>query len=254
MKLKSNFLTGLDFKPLDLWPDTVPALALGNQLLCGFQLDSNHPVFEHADQGFAQNVALLKTLYSSLTLPELARLIKSATFQNYFEATSLLKTYGFHSSPELLEILELLTSTTDEFQNFVSSKKFGAQELIPLTSLNSEQVQFVTKELRTADESKQDSVKRLELLSDLIQMGQDLTSLTRLSLKALHEKRYPVTTTRDQSLEAATLPWPSQVRSQFKRRGDKAGFEVNFFAGTPAELSKLAQNLTKVAEAWNTKP
>lgn len=252
MKLKSNFLTGLDFKPLGLWPDTVPALALGNQLLCGFQLDSNHPVFEHADQGFSNNASLLKTLYPSLTLPELARLTKSATFQNYFEVTSLLKTFGLHSSPELLEILELLTQTSDEFQNFVSQKKFGAQELIPLTTLNSEQVQFVTMELLKADESKQDSVKRLELLSDLIQMGQN--DLANLNLKALHEKRYPVTTTRDQSLEATQLPWPSQVRSQFKRRGDKAGFEVNFFAGTPAELSKLAQNLTKVAEAWNTKP
>jgi len=74
-----------------------------------------------------------------------------------------------------------------------------------------------------------------------------------LNQTELTQKRFPVTTTRDESLKSSELPWLSQIKTQFKRRGDKAGFEVQFFAGTPAELTKLAQNLTKVAESWNSK-
>lgn len=252
MKLKSNFSSNLNFQPLSLWPDTVPALALGTELLCGFHLPSDHPVFVHPQTSPELSLNLLKSIYPQLTLSELARLIRASSFDLYFQKNSLLKIYGFSTSPETFEIFNLLYNSSKEFQDFVSLKKMGPQELYPLLSLNSESQHFITGEILRAEESKQESVKRLETLSDLIQMSHEVGSLKNLSLSQLLQKRFPVTCQRDQSLSSASLPWLSQIKTQFKRRGDKAGFEVQFFAGTPAELNKLAQNLTKVAQEWNS--
>ena len=254
MKLKSNFSLGLNFKPNIIWPDTVPALALDHDLLCGFNLNSDHPVFEHSHLSFDSTLKLLKSIYPQLTLPELARLKQTPSFGKYFQLESLLQSYQFHHSPELLEILDLLVSLPEEFQNFVSIKKMGAQELSPLLALSANDRTFIVAEILKTNESKQESVKRLELLSELLQMNHSLDSLENLSLTLLTQKRFPVTSSRDQALGSSQLPWLSQIKTQFKRRGDKAGFEVQFFAGTPAELTKLAQNLTRVAQEWNSKP
>lgn len=254
MKLKSNFSLGLNFKPQITWPDTVPALSLSSQLLCGFDLNSDHPVFEHAHTSFETSLKLLKSIYPQLTLPELARLVHSSAFNQFFQIESLLKTYQFHANPELIEIMAMLVQTTREFQDMVSAKKVGAQELTPLLDLNSDQRNFIATEILNANESKQESVKRLELLSDLLLMKHSDDTLSGLKLSELVQKRFPVTTSRDQALGSSQLPWLSQIKTQFKRQGDKAGFEVKFFAGTPAELVKLAQNLTRVAQEWNSKP
>jgi hypothetical protein len=252
MKLKSNFSSSLNFQSLSLWPDTVPAVALDGELLCGFHLNDAHPVFEHKHSSSDKSLNLMKSLYPNLSLPELARLTQLPEFQKYFNLDNFLKIYGYHPNPDLLEILKLLNQLAFNFQNFVSLKKVGPQELAPLLSLNPEQQNWVIGEVLQNPESKQDTVKRIELLSDLIQMDNSLISLQSLNLNQLVQKRYPVTTSRDQSLESRNFSWLSQIRSQFKRRGDKAGFEVHFFAGTPAELSKLATNLTRVAQEWNS--
>ena len=254
MKLKSNFSCALDFKPSQTWPDTVPAIALEQELLCGFQLNNDHPVFEHPFQNPEQALKLLKSVHPQLTWPELARLFMQPAFKNFFEATDVFKAYGFFFSPDLEQILNLIVQTPAEFQEFVMAKKVGALELQPLVDLPKASQDFVVHEVLKAEESKQESVQRIELLSDLIQMGQNLAELENMKLQALIQKRYPVTASRDQSLQASELPWLSQIKRQFKRRGDKAGFEVHFLAGTPAELNKLAQNLSRVAEAWNVKP
>ncbi len=253
MKLKPDFLMDLDFKPSNEWPASVPALALSNQLICGFNLSSHHPVFEHTFQNQDHSLILLKSIYPQLTLPELARLIKSPVFSQYFEIDSLLKAYQYHASPELTEILNLLFNCNSDFQNFVSFKKIGPQELVPLLMLDEDNRIFVTQEVLNANESKQDSVKRIELLCDLIQMKNTTECLQDLNQNQLLQLRHPVTTSRDQSLSATSLPWSSQIKKKFKRQGDKAGFDIQFFAGTPVELNKLAQNLTKVAQEWNLK-
>jgi hypothetical protein len=254
MKLKSNFSSRLDFKPLVFWPDTVPAVALGHELLCGFDLSADHPVFTHEWKDFSSASALLKSIYPHLTLSELARLGSLADFPKYFDFDDVVKTYGFYPSNELKSVLSLLAKLPLDFQNLVSSKKMGPQELLPLTDLSLDEALFVTTEVFSADESRQENVKRIELLSDLLRMKFLFDDLRGLKLHSLIEKRYPVTSARDQSLQQTHLPWLSQIKSQFKRRGDKAGFEVQFFAGTPAELQKLATNLAKVAEAWNGRP
>ncbi len=85
-------------------------------------------------------------------------------------------------------------------------------------------------------------------------MGHKIETLKTLNQNKIIQKRFPITSLRDKSMETSRLPWLSQIKTEFKRRGDKAGFDVQFFAGTPAELNKLAQNLSKVAREWNSKP
>ncbi len=252
MKLKSNFASGLDFTPSQLWPDTVPALALNQQLLCGFHLKANHPVFEHPLTNHESTLRLFKSVYPQLTLPELARLSQAPAFNEYFDIASVMSAYQYKFTPELQDTLKLLADAPFDFQNFVALKKIGPQELTPLIGLKGSTRTFVIEEILRAQESKQDSVKRLELISDLLQMNHPEESLKNLKLVELTQKRFPVTSARDQSLSEAPFSWSSKIRSEFKRRGDKAGFEVQFFAGTPAELTKLAQNLTQVAQEWNS--
>ncbi len=253
MKLKSNFSLGLDFKPLQSWPETVPAVALGSYLLCGFSLPEDHPVYEHPLQNSFDHSNVLKSLYPQLTLSEIARLFQTPDFSKVFTPEPIEKAYGFHLTPETQEVLSYLPQTPESFQTLLSQKKWSPQDLHPLLLLPLSSRAFVIEELLSHADSKQESVKRLELLSDLLMMKHSPESLSGMKLEILHQKRYPLTTDRDSAQKKQDLPWLSQIKNQFKRRGDKAGYEVQFFAGTPAELNKMAQNLTRVAEAWNSK-
>src|SRR5690349_20922812 len=119
MQLKSNFSSHLDFKPLVFWPDTVPAIALDDELLCGFNLDDQHSVFTHECKDFSSASLLLKSIYPLLTLPEIARLVSLVNFQKYFDLDDVVKTYGFYSSDELKSVLSLLAQLPFDSQNFV---------------------------------------------------------------------------------------------------------------------------------------
>ncbi len=243
---------GLDFKPLQPWPASLPAVALEDELIGGFQLPIDHAVYCHKFENTEASAALLKSLYPQLTLPELARLALTRSFPKYFSIESLLRTYQFQYSPDLESVLTMIGNFLPEFQNLISDKKMNFQEFECLIPLTASRLVFIQTEVLKNRESRQEIAKRLEYLSDLIQMGRAESELTNLALSDLHKHRYPVTSVREQALAQSELPWHSQIRSQLKRRGDKAGFEIQFFAGTPAELSKLAQNLSKVAQEWNS--
>lgn len=251
MKLKSNFSLGLDFRPLLTWPSTLPAVALGNDLISGFDLPSDHSVYCHPFENFEASASLLKSLYPVLTLPELSRLFHSAAFGKYFGIESLLKAYHFQFSPDSESILKMIATFSVEFQSVISDKKMSFQEFEILLCLSNDHLQFVQNEVLKTRESRQEIAKRIEYLTDLLQFGKMESELRGLSLSELYRLRFPVTSGREQDLAQSELPWHSQIKPQLKRRGDKAGFEIHFFAGTPAELSKLAQNLSKVAQEWN---
>jgi hypothetical protein len=252
MKLKSNFSLNLDFKPLREWPESLPAVALGDEILGGFERDHDHPVFVHEWTSFDQSVRIFKSLHPQLTLPELARFHASPRFRRYFQTDSLLRAYGFHPAPDLERVLEFVAQRSLTFQNLVSEKKLSFQELECLLPLDRPSLELIEQDTFKIRESRQELARRFEYLSDLIQMGKSSTEIFVRSLEELRQLRFPVSTARDEALSDTELPWHSLIKSKMKRRGDKAGFEIQFYAGTPAELTKLAQNLSKVAEAWNS--
>lgn len=252
MKKKSEFDLTLDFQPQAKWPISLPAVALGTHLLTGFQHGSNHPVHQHSVKDLETHTDLFYDLYPSLGLCEIARLLTNPLFPELFSEESLLEKYGLHPSPDFKAVCKLLIQAPSHFQNWVENKKPGYHELIPLLGLNHEQQVFIMSQVVNSVDSKSSGAYRIEFLSDLLQIGLTMDSLLGLSLEELKQKRYPNTTNRDQKLSQISFHWPKAVRSRFSRQGDKGGFDIQFFAGTPLELTKTAQHLMKVAEEWNS--
>lgn len=251
MKKKSDFDFSLDFKPHAKWPLSLPAIAIGNFLIAGFATPDDHPVHVHTLGTTSKNSELFVEVYAQLSLPEIARLTKIPAAAEAFDLDLILKGQHLHPSDDLKNVLRVLASTPTEFQQWVATKKPGYHELLPLIDLSAEEVKFVADQIAEAQDSKTEGVQKIEFLSDLLQMEHKPENLEGLSLSEVRRIRYPITTERDEALSTAELHWPKSIRSQFSRRGDKGGFDIQFFAGTPLELTKTAQHLMKVAEQWN---
>ncbi len=252
MQKKSEFDLSLHFHPQSSWPLSLPAVAIGPYLIAGFEGDDDGPVHIHPLHDTNANTDIFVEIYGSLSMPEVARLLSAPNFHQVLSESDLLKAFGFHPTPDLRQIFKIVTQLPFKFQSWLSQKKVGAQELAPLLNLNSTQRIFVAEEILAANDSKSEAMVRLELLSDLILMEISPSELTQVSLLELKRRRYPQTFERDQRVSQLNLAWPKTVRGQFARRGDKGGFDIHFFAGTPVELMKTAQTLIKVAEEWNT--
>lgn len=249
VKKVSDYNKKLDFQPLEKWNSMLPALAANETLLSGFSLDKNHPVF---DWGTLEPDLLLQKfseIYAQLTLPELARLIH---LDSGFSFQQLAQAFHFHPTEDLLSVLKILSAQSLDVQNWLSQKKWGLSELRPLLLLNLNQQTQILHGLFQKNGSKQDSVTILELLCDLLLMKYDFAILEEKSLPQLKLLRFPMTADRDEQLKQSPLPWPSMIKSKVQRRGDRAGFDVQFFAGSPVELEKLSDQLKKVAQQWST--
>lgn len=252
MKKKSDFDLSLNFQPTHTWPGSLPAVAIGNDLVAGFELSSDHPTHQHEVKSPEENTKRLMDLYHNLDLSELSRLIFKPRFAALFSEELLLQLNQMGSNPDLKAVLKMISGFSLELQNWISSKKPGYNELSPLLPLSLENQIFVLGQAVKFQESKTLSALRIELLSDLLQMDFSKQDLADLTLENLKKKRYPQTTLRDQKVSLVDLTLPKTVKSRFLRQGDKGGFEIQFFAGTPAELNKTAQLLMKAAESWNS--
>jgi hypothetical protein len=251
-KFIEHYHDRLFFRPLTKWPESLPALSYKGILISGFEHSRQHPVYElpsGPDSTFSQ---LIVEIYPSLTLPELARIIYHPLSAQILEPQQLIRTMGFHDSADFRKVLKLITQLPNGFQDWISSKKVGAQELFPLLNLTIEKATLLTNRLIELSETKSETIQRLEWTSDLVLMNHDIKKLLILSLVELRQTRFPNTTLRDEHLKSLNLPWSSHLKPKMQRRGDQSGFDVQFFASTPYELEKLADNLKKVATAWNS--
>ena len=142
---------------------------------------------------------------------------------------------------------------------WLEAKKVKGADLVFLSALKTDlQWQLLFKallQLIEARTSYTDSLKNLELISDLILMGHEETLFEQshdfakwsVHLKAL---RYPTTTLRDDNLKAKLekLPWPYGSKTKFERRGDRAGIELKMFITSEADLIKAISSLERVKE------
>jgi len=98
-----------------------------------------------------------------------------------------------------------------------------------------------------------EGIKTLELIAELILMGHaeslfETASSFEAYQNSLRALRYPHTTQNDATLKTKleNLPWPSQAKIKFERRGDRAGVEVKFFVSSGPDLTKVISALERV--------
>jgi len=103
--------------------------------------------------------------------------------------------------------------------------------------------------------SYSESLKYLELITDLILMGHDEAifeyNFDQNKWTAhLQNLRYPQTSQRDDHLKnrLEKLPWPYGSKTKFERRGDRAGIELKMFITSEADLIKAISALERVKE------
>lgn len=142
---------------------------------------------------------------------------------------------------------------------WVEAKKVKPSDLVFLNPLKTDlHWSLLIKGLKLIIElrlSYADSLKYLELFSELILMGFDET-LFEMShdqkswLTHLKKLRYPATTARDENLKTKLekLPWPYGAKTKFERRGDRAGIELKVFVTSEADLIKIISSLERVKE------
>lgn len=166
----------------------------------------------------------------------------------------------------LLKAKELGFSATDyeRVAAWLEAKKVKANDLAFLSPLKTDlQWQLFFKallQLIEARTSYTESLRNLELISDLILMGHEETLFEQAHdfvkwsahLKAL---RYPATTQRDDQLKEKLekLPWPYGSKTKFERRGDRAGIELKMFIASEADLIKAISSLERVKEQISAK-
>lgn len=249
---KKNFQQ-LQFFPLINWPTSLPAISIGNVIVAGV-IDSNdsqtmHQLnFESPEKTSQQ----FFDIHPLLTLPEIARVIHHPVSEGWLDKDRLIQNYGFYPSPDFYKVCKLLVQLPLDFQNLMGIKKMGLSELLPLLSLDLETVLKVTQSILERSESKSETVQRIEWLSDLILIHNSVENFLPMSLIQLRALRFPETTQRDDSLKNTRLPWSTPIKTKMHRKGDAAGFDIQFFAGSPSELEKIAENLKKVASSWNS--
>lgn len=200
---------------------------------------------------------LFKETYPELTLPEMARLLQQP-HQEFFSVEELLQAYNWRVQENLFSLLKLIPRLTLEQQNWLSKKEMQLQDLQIALSVDFALFQQSVEFVQTHAFSKSQAVSAIEWICELL-ASKSISEIPSFVGSAedvfneLKKIRYPQTYQRDQSQQDTFQKiWPSTVKAQFQRRGDRGGFEVRFFAASPVELKKTLLSLDPVLEKWTS--
>ena len=271
----------LDFQPLHLWPESLPAVAVNGWVLAGFSqnLVFNHQIKSDSVDSDSAAVAvavakLFRSLHTELSFAEMARLIHKIEKQNESHRMSLsiealLSQYHWICSEQLLGIAEALAKTPIGFQNWCAQKRINPQDLAPLLSTKNLDLKFLLHDILQFNLSKSLGVKALELGIELLLMGQKPEAISSQVLltfvsqdqvageswvEILKQLRYPETFKRDQALrkQMGALPWPGASQARWSRQGDRGGIELKLFVSQASDLKKALSHLKKVQDLMET--
>lgn len=242
----------IDFKPLKPWPNHLPPICAGNELIAGFCSP-----FTVAVQPSANFEELLGDCYPALSLPELARLFKLKPQLNW---PSLCERYRLRFTDDLESVLKILVETPSSFQKWVSEKDLGIKDLLILKLSWNDRFLIKIAELNCG---KQWGCRILEWgieLAPKVSWNQIMEKSDQVEswYKDLFQLRFPQTSERDRDREMRVLqtPWPRHVDAQWKRTGDKAGIEIRFTAISGPDFQQKIDALTKIGnkveKIWST--
>ncbi len=264
----------LNFAPLSMWPQGLPAVSINKVLIAGFgqQLTLNYQI---PNENSANIVAdLFRSLYSDLSFAELAALQKLSAPFDWLPLDLIVQKFGFQYNDSFIKVCQVLQTTPENFRKWCAEKKVGPQDLMPLLSftekMNSLNVLFL--EILQLKLSKALGVKALELGIELLMMGTAAESLSsqnlitnhnnkdknpgELWLEALSWLRYPETKARDEERrrQMDQLPWPGHSQARWVRQGDRAGIELKLFVAQPSDLKKYLNSLQTVQDMLDEIP
>ncbi|MFZ3229773.1 MAG: hypothetical protein WA160_06185 [Pseudobdellovibrio sp.] len=148
-------------------------------------------------------------------------------------------------------------SLQNSFDQWQLEKKMKVSDLVFTQSLKTtfqqDLFEKVAIHITSLKPSFSEGLKALELATELILMGHQETlfengSTLEACLLHLQHLRYPHTTSSDTDLKTKleNLPWPSQTKVKFERRGDRAGVEVKLFISSASDLTKIIASLERV--------
>ena len=238
----------LDFKPDRSWPKFWPSVSYENKLISGFT-NIYQPVlnFKKEDVNFLH---LFQHCHPRLNLSELGRIVIS---WSQIEPppcswTPFFKLYGLNQNTDfLIQQLKMFISTPFTFQNWVNTKEVHLNELRVLNSVEEIQpLYFILNWIAEHNLSHSNGIKALELSVELWLMGHTLEKILKTNLspeKALLEmehRRKPLSSSQDQikKKQVQKIIWPSDMKAQWVRKGDKTGLQIQMWCRNLKDLDK----------------
>ncbi len=254
------FSAALDFQPDTIHPAELPALAWDNLLLNGFDrtegsvwnLRSHNP-----NCGLAEAI---KLAHPNLSLAEMARLFgrRAVVSDLHEEFPRLCALVGWRYGQELVQCLDLLQTTSLNFQKWVSAKKVQPSEVRILSeNLSAMDSKTVLAQFELGQWSRRDGVQAIQWLAELQLQGVDLANELATFwpdsdkvLRRLQHLRHPITSQRDQDAQRKVRewPWPSNTQAKWVRTGDRAHIEVSLQAVSHKEFGEKLNRLLEISE------
>lgn len=248
----SQCATSLDFQGLSKWPEGLPAVAINEVIIAGFEQNMvfNHTIPVAEKEKIA---SLFRSVYFELSFAEMSRLIQKAKKHPWLPVDLVAQKFGWQANESFFKIAQALVQTPIGFQNWCAEKKMAPMDLIPLVSADSLNLKSLFHDIIRLRTSKSLGAKVLELGIELMLLGKTVDEISAGDdldswLSKLTEMRYPNTAQKD-SLEKEqmiALPWPGMSQAKWTRQGDKTGVELKLFVSQPADLKKYLQSLEKV--------
>ncbi len=247
----------LDFQPEKPWPKSWPAFAWEKTIMAGFTHISQSVLNFTADT--VQFLHLFHTCHPQLNLSELGRIISKWSKQEKklsFSWKDFLTLYGLNQDPDfLIKQLKIFISTPFAFQNWTNKKAIHLNELRILNSLESpKQIYFLLEWIGKCDVSHSLGLKAMESGVELLLMGfspneilsPDIQNISPESaIQFIEQKRKPLTFSQDQIKREnlRKIPWPAQVRAEWRRKGDKTGLEIKIWCQNQKELKEKTEKI-----------
>ncbi len=236
------------------------AWAIDDQLISGFTLSKGAQALSIPLGDTKSNVDYFYEVNPKLSVPQVCFLINSPVFSTLFDSDYFFSCWGKGQKENVSTLAASLITFPMELLCWIHEKDVGVQDLAPLKAISFEQIRPFTEFFLKTRPSKTEGVQILELVVDLTLLGTPqeiilsaMAADAQVTLKNLKVLRYPNTIERDQDLKGKLLlSWPSNVQTKFQRRGDKAGFDLQLFVSSSAELKKTVTHLEKVVEEWKS--
>ena len=243
----------LDFQPISPWPQGLPAVAINQVVIAGFQQDI---VFNHTIPATeTENVAsMFRSVHNEFSFTEMARLIAKAEKQTLLPIELIAQKYGWQANEAFYKIAKAIAATPMGFQNWCSEKKLSPMDLAPLISGGYLNLNSLFHDIVAFKLSKSTGTKVLELGIELLLLGKTNDEISAEDpnqwLEKLQTLRYPQSSDRDSAEkdQMISLPWPGMSQAKWTRQGDKTGVELKLFVSQPADLKKYLQSLEKVKD------